>query len=354
MTRKVLIVAPFPGPISGQTISTQRLYHELATRMGPEKVRKVNIARGISHFKHFVKLFRAGLAALKILTLSGRSTSTYISVDANYGMYLTLLYCICARVKSSRIILHHHTYSHIITEKRPMRWITAFTGNKAIHVCICEEMSNALSHKYSGVVRTESLSNIFHVQSDYQVNTKVNTSGKIVLGHMSRLSKEKGVATCLEVHRRLKCLGVPSSLLLAGGFANSETETIVKAETSKNNDIIHLGEITGKEKTAFFQSLDFFLFPSTYQNETQGIVNLEALAVGVPVLAVGQACLKSDLSRRPEWLFSNPTDYTDQVPHYITRNIKSKIELRKRAFTLYETLKHESRYQLDIIADILF
>jgi hypothetical protein len=60
--------------------------------------------------------------------------------------------------------------------------------------------------------------------------------------------------------------------------------------------IAYLGAIHGASKLKFFADINVFLFPSLYRNETQGIVNLEALAADLPVVAYGQCCIPSDLN----------------------------------------------------------
>ncbi len=52
----------------------------------------------------------------------------------------------------------------------------------------------------------------------------------------------------------------------------------------------------GPQKEQFFEEIDVFLFPS--RNDIQGIVNLEALAAGVPVIAYGHCCTVEDIGDR--------------------------------------------------------
>ena len=203
------------------------------------------------------------------------------------------------------------------------------------------------------IKHTDSLSNIFHIHPVEQSKDQSVSHPEIVLGHMSRLSCEKGVGTCLEVYQKLKGQGIPVVLRLAGRFADAKTRDLVQTAASNDASIQHLGEISGDDKSEFFRSLSYFLFPSAYRNETQGIVNLEALSYSVPVLAVGRACLKSDLSRQPEWLFLDQEVFADQVPSYIAKNLEQYPELRKNAAELFKDLKSESRDQLKRISGLL-
>jgi glycosyltransferase involved in cell wall biosynthesis len=41
----------------------------------------------------------------------------------------------------------------------------------------------------------------------------------------------------------------------------------------------------------FFAAIDALIFPTRYNNETEGIVNLEAMRDGLPVISYGRGCI---------------------------------------------------------------
>ena len=52
----------------------------------------------------------------------------YLAVNANFGIYINLLYAALARLRGLRIIAHHHNYAYIV---RPLRRMALLTGSWA-------------------------------------------------------------------------------------------------------------------------------------------------------------------------------------------------------------------------------
>jgi glycosyltransferase involved in cell wall biosynthesis len=78
---------------------------------------------------------------------------------------------------------------------------------------------------------------------------------------------------------------------LAGPFDNPAIERRVRECLGRLPNVIYDGPLYGAEKSRFFDDIDVFLFPTRYDNETEGLVNLEALRAGVPVIAYGRGCI---------------------------------------------------------------
>ena len=104
-----------------------------------------------------------------------------------------------------------------------------------------------------------------------------------VLLHVGRFAAEKGVERIVEAYRMARALlpagGRPLRLVLAG---SGPTATRVRAVAP--DDVIFLGHLDRqKDLPALYASADAFLFSSL--TETLGLVVLEAMASGLPVIA---------------------------------------------------------------------
>lgn len=80
-------------------------------------------------------------------------------------------------------------------------------------------------------------------------------------------------------------------LIAGGGPALEYYKNMAKDKGAKN--IIFLGYIQRETLRAFYSYLDIFLFPSVV--ETQGVVALEAMACGVPVVGANALALKETI-----------------------------------------------------------
>mgnify|MGYP001438203152 CR=1 FL=1 len=210
-------------------------------------------------------------------------------------MYLTALISLAARASGKRIILHHHTNAHITQRVRRMRILSAFSGKNAFHVTVCKTMSSDLFAAYPRVCRTLEYSNIDSVDPALLALPRRNGRG-LTLGFMSNLTVEKGIGSAIDTFREALRLRLADRIVLAGPCNDEKSRQILdEAMVEFAEKLVYLGPVYGADKLSFFEMIDLFLFPSTYANETQGIVNLEALAAGLPIVAFGQCCIPSDL-----------------------------------------------------------
>jgi len=114
---------------------------------------------------------------------------------------------------------------------------------------------------------------------------KLNIPGDaFVVGHVGRLASEKNLEFVTRaVAKFLK--KEPTALFLIGG--TGPAEDFIKEIMNKEGltDRLHLaGMLKGKDLVDAYHAMDVFVFAS--QSETQGLVVTEAMASGIPVVAV--------------------------------------------------------------------
>jgi 1,2-diacylglycerol 3-alpha-glucosyltransferase len=105
-----------------------------------------------------------------------------------------------------------------------------------------------------------------------------------VLGHVGRLAPEKNLDYLAEaVIQVLKQR--PNAMFVVVG-AGPSSETIVDRARSEGVEsrLVMTGSLTGSSLADAYRSMDLFVFAST--SETQGMVLVEAMAAGMPVVAI--------------------------------------------------------------------
>ncbi|GAB4367236.1 MAG: glycosyltransferase family 4 protein [Spirochaetales bacterium] len=104
-----------------------------------------------------------------------------------------------------------------------------------------------------------------------------------LLVFVGRFAREKNIPLLFDVLQILKTKGVPGHLLLVGDGPDRKRieEEIHKRGLSQ--EVTITGYIPREEVFALLACADLFLFPS--ETETQGLVLLEAMSVGTPVVA---------------------------------------------------------------------
>jgi glycosyltransferase involved in cell wall biosynthesis len=302
--RQICVVAPFPPPHYGQSIATAHLDARLrpATGSGPDwACFDSGGGPGPAHRVALGKL-AALLGSMRWLRRNPPSV-VYISVSARFGMALTWMVARAARRQGHRVVLHHHTRSHLRPGNRRMAALCQAAGLEALHLVICPDMAAMTRAACAGVRHTACFSNIGVVDlpdSLWQVKAAAATAAggfrPRVLGHMGNLTLEKGLARALDSFRAARAMGLAERMILAGPAAAPDAAACIAAAQAEFGTALDWrGPVYGVDKKAFFADIDVFLFPSLYKDETQGIVNLEALASGTPVLAFALCCTPSDL-----------------------------------------------------------
>jgi glycosyltransferase involved in cell wall biosynthesis len=106
----------------------------------------------------------------------------------------------------------------------------------------------------------------------------------LIVGYLGRLAPEKNlvflaesVAIFLEKHRQARFLVVGS------GPSESDIRLIFKSKGSEAQ-LLMVGSKTGRELADAYRAMDLFVFAS--KSETQGMVLAEAMACGLPVIAL--------------------------------------------------------------------
>ena len=111
--------------------------------------------------------------------------------------------------------------------------------------------------------------------------------GGVIL-YLGLVSRAKGVNTLIRACRMLAMDDVSFKLVIAGPFESQEMKASLYAENEAGplaDRLEILGPVVGAEKWRLFSKADLFCFPSEHPSETFGLVMVEALAAGLPVVA---------------------------------------------------------------------
>jgi glycosyltransferase involved in cell wall biosynthesis len=289
----ILMIGPFPPPVHGASLVTLRLAERLRVHM-PVVCCDISpgAARGLSY--HLTRAWRVLKAAYAVLA-SPQGATVYLSAAGGSGLVYTAFLAGVARLIGRRVVIHHHSFAYINQRSGLMALVAAFAGPRALHLALCQRMARSLRALYPRAMRTAVLSNAF-MFAPVAARPGAEDGASLRLGHLSNLSREKGLYDVLALQEELQRHGARTELLLAGPTANAEdADRVASAIGRSAGRIRHLGPLYGKAKDDYFASIDAFLFPSRYVNEAEPLVVFEALAQGVPVIAYDRGCIAEQL-----------------------------------------------------------
>ena len=108
--------------------------------------------------------------------------------------------------------------------------------------------------------------------------------GKLNILFLGRLEKRKGLPYLLQAYAQVKARMPDTRLLIVGpdGGMRQACDAFVQRERLK--DVVFTGYVSDKDLPRYYKTADVFCAPNT-GNESFGIILLEAMAAGTPVIA---------------------------------------------------------------------
>ncbi len=119
----------------------------------------------------------------------------------------------------------------------------------------------------------------------YYDRPKKPASQSITLGFVSRIDQGKGWKTLLDAVALLRQRGISCRAGIAGKGAQSDQLKNAIKEMNLGNYVEYIGPQSHEALPALYRSFDLFIFPTERRAESLGLVGIEAMAAGTPVIA---------------------------------------------------------------------
>lgn len=172
--------------------------------------------------------------------------------------------------------------------------------------------------------------NLFCPLNPSNFKKKNRITAKKVIGFCGRIGYEKKIEDLINIASRFD-----GEILIAGcGPAEKFYRNLASNKKLKN--VKFLGKLKREELSEFYSSLDLFVFPSVV--ETQGLVALESMACGTPVIGANALALKETISDGETGYLYTPGDIEDLLEkidkaykHRDTLSIKCREKIKEHS-----------------------
>ena len=162
-----------------------------------------------------------------------------------------------------------------------------------------------------------------------------------VVGHVGRLAQEKNlgflanaVALYLQQHDKARFL------VVGDGPSRAEFEAVFE-EHGVRDQLLLAGKRTGRALREAYRAMDLFVFAS--QSETQGMVVAEAMAAGLPVVALNASGVREVVSDGKNGFLLPATATPQQMAEVLAQVAADPAEARKLSVGALATAQEFSR-----------
>lgn len=343
-----ILIGPISSPIDGRTMVTRWFIERVRSRNNSIVV-DVGYGDHTSIIRSRLRKVTQHLRAMVLIFWKARKGTVYVAADAGLGLYLNLLVALIARLARASLIVHHHSRRYITFRNGRVGLLVSLCGKRGLHIFQCDRLGEAFAGMYGMMtVRWISVSNAAWIR-DPQI-AAVNCRDRAI-GYLSNITYEKGIRDVLSVGANLTKAEMDFHLNIAGPVEDEKIKNEIEQAIRLSGGMVrYLGPLYGEKKQAFFASISVFLFPTHYSNETEGIVTLEAMSFGVPVVATNLACLADNLKESGGLAVDEADDFVSVATELITAWHKDAERLSKaqqRARKRFVQIRHNANTALD-------
>jgi glycosyltransferase involved in cell wall biosynthesis len=284
---KLLFIGLFPPPVNGQRVVTQCMFERLSaiasvTGYDTDRFRRLGaLSKPLSTLVACIVLIWARL---------GGCTSLYLAPHSGAGLIYSCLIALVSRCCGYALAVHYHSYRNFGRYTRLMGAFLGICGPNALHVVLAPPMARDLRRLYRSARHVTVVSNTTFVpprSPEREFGTR-----RLRLGHLSNLSREKGIVMVLDCLRALRARGIEVELWLAGPAEDAETAALIAdAQARFGSYLRYLGRLDAADVPSFYGDIDVFLFPTAYEHEAEPLVIVDAASAGVPVIATDRGCI---------------------------------------------------------------
>lgn len=301
--KSLLIIGPFPEPITGNSLSNNTLYKGL--KLSGIPVDYINSAVAFSeklgNFS-FAKLF-SNLIVYRYAYKLFFSSMIYITPGQTFlGVMKCAPFIGISKLLGKKIIIHihgnyiHQEYKQLSGIKKKLYYFVLSLADKGI------VLSPMLRNNLEPFLDDSDIYVVFNfVENAISTSHPVKQFHELRIIYLSNLMTEKGIFDLLDALLILKRKGIAYRARIAGNVPPNLKLRVDAKFFSISDTTEYLGVVRGKEKLQLLEWANVFVLPTYYSTEGQPIAILEALAAGNIVLATDQGGIPD--------IFSNKNGY---------------------------------------------
>ena len=355
--KKVLIIGPFPNPISGVSIAN-KVVEEILNADLNFIVEKINTSYpifdeqiGEFSIQKFLFYLRINSSFFKVL----KNNIIYITPGQTFfGVLKYALFIVTASALRKELIIHVHgnylgkEYQSLKGIKRVIFYFLVSRFTKGI------VLSNSLKQNLTPFLEDKNIFSLPNFAQDYlYTEDKKFVKDELRIFYLSNLMKEKGIFCLLNALKNLEKNNIIYKAKIAGNIDQNYSKEILKLFTELKN-AEYIGIVNGDDKKSLLEWGNIFVLPTFYKMEGQPISILEAMATTNLVVTTNHAGISDVFQDKINGYFveKNNENSIEKILSYLAANkseLKKIAEYNKRFFLNNFTVDIFKKNLLEII-----
>lgn len=348
---KILFILHLPPPVHGSSIMGLYIkeseiintnydcnYIDLGTSKTIDEIGKKSIGKIFRYFAIIGAVFKA--------LIIHRPAICYFAITVKgVGFYKDTL--IVLLVKLFRIKLVYHLHNKGVSKRE-----NKLLDNLLYRFVFKNSEVILLSPRlYPDIQKYVSLNEVHYCPNGVQFINSFTKSeivkDRVEILFLSNMIKKKGVYILLDACELLKRKNLNFYCTFVGGQGDITDQQFIDKVATKGlaNHVKYVGKKLGNEKSDFFTKAHIFAFPTYYDHETFGLVNLEAMQYELPIVSTFEGGIP-DVIENGLTGFLVPQEDSNELSEKLALLIQNKElreEMGKKGRIRYEqnfTLKH--------------
>jgi len=355
--KKVLIIGPFPNPISGVSIAN-KVVEEILNADLNFIVEKIDTSYpifdeqiGEFSIQKFLFYMRINSSFFKVL----KNNIIYITPGQTFfGVLKYAFFIVAASALRKELIIHVHgnylgkEYQSLKGIKRVLFYFLVSRFTKGI------VLSNSLKQNLTPFLKDKNIFSLPNFAQDYlYTKDKKFVKDELRIFYLSNLMKEKGIFCLLNALKILEKNNIIYKAKIAGNIDQNYSKEILKLFTELKN-AEYIGIVNGDDKKSLLEWGNIFVLPTFYKMEGQPISILEAMATTNLVVTTNHAGISDVFQDKINGYFveKNNENSIEKILSYLAANkseLKKIAEYNKRFFLNNFTVDIFKKNLLEII-----
>ncbi|CAH2713880.1 hypothetical protein BACCIP111895_01034 [Neobacillus rhizosphaerae] len=325
---KILLIGPFPEPITGSSLANEILLDGLVEKGHMVDFLDTNTEKSFTNLSsqgkfNIKKVFSSVSPILKGVCniLFKKYDAVYITPAQSYIGFLKYTPFIdAACLKRIPVYIHFHggfvrKMFDSINEVKQLKLKRYF--NKCESVIV---LGQSLKKMFEGIIPPEKVRVCENgIEDKFILSSKelkekvltIDSSEKLEIIYLSNLMKTKGILDLLEACKQLKEENIDFHLNIAGNIEPDVKEEFERYLLMLERNITYHGVVKGDAKRELLLKAHVFCLPTYYPNEGQPISILEAMGMGCAIVTTSQGGINDIFKDKMNGLQCTSKDIND-------------------------------------------